>query len=161
MTPIGVTTMPEIYNNENGKPGENGWRLVSVWDGQETTGDYTVGDELIAYYDAPGFPFTAELTFYVTGEYEETGDHGWQLMEAGGDAAQSDLPKRYAWNEQFEFFASEEARDSGPTEYSHEGGSYVFFDSVEEANADARRVALNDVAWTFQGAVKIAEAAHA
>ena len=152
--------MPEIYNNENGKPGENGWRLVSVWDGQETTGDYTVGDELIAYYDAPGFPFTAELTFYVTA----TGDHPDQPdgrpLDAFDDLAEA-TNVRYGVDQRYEFFCSPESRENGPDEEDYDGGSYLDYATLAEANAEARRMALNDIAWTFQDAVKIAEAAHA
>lgn len=153
--------MPEIYNNENGKPGENGWRLVSVWDGQETTGDYTVGDELIAYYDAPGFPFTAELTFYVTGQFAPASDpEDWQELSAGETVA-SDEIARYAVDERYEFFHSPESRENGPDEEDYDAGSYLSYETLAGANADARRLALRDVAWTFQDAVKIAEAAHA
>ena len=153
--------MPEIYNNENGKPGENGWRLVSVWDGQETTGDYTVGDELIAYYDAPGFPFTAELTFYVTGQMYDEAD-GWHEQVAGDTPVDGDIDlTRYGVDQRYEFFESPESRENGPDEEDYDGGSYLSHATLAAANAEARRMALNDIAWTFQDAVKIAEVTHA
>jgi hypothetical protein len=131
----------EIYNGERNNPDpETGWRLDSVWSDQQTTGDYTVGQEFIAYYSAPGHPYLAELTYYVTGEVFDPEADGWTPLVAG-EAPPEDAEVRYAWEERFEFFSS--------TETSYEGGSYQFFPTIEAANEDARRVALRDVSWTF------------
>lgn len=144
--------MPEIQGQQ--KTADNGWRLASVWDGQETTGDYTVGDELIAYYEAPGTPYTAELTFYVTA----TGDHPdmspGSPLDNMDDLAEAENV-RYAVDQRFEFYDEPPADSSGPIETDYDGGSYRYYSTVEEANQEARRMALNNIDWTFQKASEI------
>lgn len=147
--------MSEIYNGEN-KPvhPETGWRLASVWSGQQTTGDYTVGDELIAYYEAPGTPYTAEITYFVTGfaENEETGEREdcepGDRFVSGGDY-EDGWTARFGVDERFEFFNSPESRELCPDETSYEGGSYFDYETIKEANAEARRMALRDQSFAF------------
>lgn len=139
----------EIYNGEHNDPHpDTGWRLDSVWSDQQTTGDYTVGQEFICYYSAPGHPYIAELTYYVTGQYLETGDHGWQDLLAGTELPEGILV-RYAWDERCEFFGSAESRKGGPDDVDYDRGSVSFFATVEEADEAARREALTDVSWVF------------
>lgn len=135
--------MPEIH--EGNPAGDNGWRLASVWDGQQTTGDYTVGEEITAYYEAPGTPYTAELTFFVTARGELNGE--WRELDPGDlDDAEN---MRFGVDERFEFYTDDPRWGNGPDEVSYEGGSYLDYELLESANAEARRMALNDAAWTF------------
>ena len=139
----------EIYNGENNDPHpDTGWRLDSVWSNQETTGDYTVGQEFIAYYSAPGHPYLAELTYYVTGEVFDPEADGWAPLDAG-EAPPEDAQVRYAWDERYEFFLSAESRENGPDDVNYDRGSVLFFATVEEADEAARREALTDVSWMF------------
>jgi hypothetical protein len=139
--------MSEIYNGEN-KPvhPETGWRLASVWNEQQTTGDYTVGDELIAYYEAPGTPYTAELTFYVTATGEIDGEWTAEIDLIDLDSAEG---VRYAVDERYEFYDEPPAGSNGPRETSYEGGSYCSYPTLEEADAEARRMAMRDISWSF------------
>ena len=50
--------MPEISGPRPTDP-KTGWGQVSVWTGNTTTGDYTVGEEVTAYYELVGTAWRA------------------------------------------------------------------------------------------------------
>lgn len=135
--------MPEISGPRPTDP-NNGWRQVSVWTGNTTTGDYTVGEEVTAYYELVGTAWRAEHTCYVTARGYIDGE--WKDLEV------DDLPIadgiQYAVEERFECWYEHEGEQLDH-EHDYEGGSYLSYDTLDGANAEAIRMAKRDTAFCF------------
>lgn len=141
--------MTEITEGPGSVNPETGWRLAAVWSGGQTTGGYTVGEEFTAYYEAPGTPYTVELTFYTVGQVaDEETETDWRELEAGDEPLPGEVA-RYAWNERMEFYNEPPAEAGGPIAESYEGGSYGFFHSIKAADEDAKRMALRDISYAL------------
>lgn len=138
--------MPEIRGKQ--EICENGWQNVAIWDGQQTTGDYTVGEEYCAYYELAGTDWRAEITFWATAQ----GSDGkkWEDLEYGFDPEDYE-EVRYAVDERSEIFTAEEG-DQGNLETEYGEGSYLFYDTVEAAEKEALR--LVSINWDHAFAPK-------
>ena len=125
-------------------PADNGWQRVSVWQGGQTTGDYTVGEEFTAYYELTGTDWRAEHTYWITAQGERDG-RTWEL-EYGEDADAENV--RYAVDERTEIFREADG-DQLDLETTYGDGSYLFYPTVQKANAEGERLALMNFAWDF------------
>jgi hypothetical protein len=125
-----------------------GWQRVAVWSGGESTGDYTVGEEITAYYEIPGTNWRAEITYYVVASGRDN-EGTWRDIMPGEAHDHDDV--EYAVDERSEIWYE---RDGEQThhEVNYEGGSYLSYQTVEEADAEARRMALIDWSHAFASA---------
>lgn len=113
--------------------GENGWRSASVWRNFGYTGrDDSKGAEYISYYEMVGSKWQCEIEYIVVEDED----------------AEEDNPHRYGVDEHFMVFREVDG-DQEDMESSYDGGSYLSYATVEEAEKEARRMAMNDIAWTF------------
>lgn len=136
--------MPEIRGAQ--EVNENGWQNVAVWDGQQTTGDYTVGEEYCAYYELPGTTWRAEHTFYVTARGNLNGE--WRDLEPGQDLEEAE-GVRYGVEERSEVFALRDGENQGDGEVDYGDGSYMDYEDLEAANKEAERMALMNYDFAF------------
>lgn len=136
--------MPEIAG-ANPVCDRTGWQRVAVWDGGQTTGDYTVGDEITASYELVGTNWRADVTYYVVANGRDAEGKWCEILYGEED---EHAEAEFAVEERTEIWYE---RDGEQDHYESmfEGGSYLSYPTVEQANAEARRMAAIDWAHAF------------
>lgn len=136
--------MPKIAGK---LPGNNrtGWQRVAVWDDGQTTGDYTVGQEITASYELVGTNWRADVTYYVVANGRDEAGKWCEIMY-GEEDEHDDV--EFAVEERTEIWYE---RDGEQNHYEamFEGGSVFSYSTVERANTEARSMALVDWAHAF------------